>query len=109
MKEIHFKNYTDFCKFFEKNEDFFMIVLDYEDFVVYQYYSQYFFVNKSETDIDLVYELEEVARLSYDVKHDFQIKDAETLHSMFDCDVCGEQVTNNYINYLWFKEVKNHD
>jgi len=47
-------------------------------------------------------EIELCAILTYDVNHDVN-DDGTTLSSLFDCDYCGEQVTDNCITYYWFK------
>lgn len=115
MEKLHFKTYSELCQFIDEVEGEIYIdkecycVLDYYDFKVYRCNHQYFFKEIGVNDADRFCELELIAELEYSEEHDLRIKDAETLHSLFDCDVCGEQVTDDYIRYLWFKEVKNHD
>lgn len=109
MEKLHFKTYSELCRFIDENEEKCELVIDYDEFCVYKIQNQYFFMDIGEGDVDEFYEVEIIAELKFSILHDLQVKDGEELHSLFDCDCCGEQVTDDYISYLWFKEVKNHD
>ena len=104
-------NYTDFCLYYNTHEEEFEIVLDYDDFQVFLHHESgcYFYLEKSDGDADEFYELELCATLQHDVCHELLIDPAETgevMSALFDCDCCGEYVTDDYIEYLWFKRVE---
>ena len=89
----------------------FELILDYDDFEIYYDNVEhiYFYLECGENDASDCFEVELVASLIYDVNHDLQIpadKAGEILHTLFDCDVCGEHVTDDDIQYLWFKSVE---
>lgn len=90
----------------------FQIILDYPEFIVIGEIisGRYFYFDRTEDEEDPsnYAELKCVAMLCYDVKHDVIINNEETsgfMHGLFDCDVCGETVVDDQIEYLWFKRV----
>lgn len=74
------------------------VILDYDpDFIVYKdkITGQYSAL------IDQKYvNLVLCARLTYDINNEPTTGELDVL---FGCDVCGEYVTDDYIEYLWFK------
>ena len=78
----------------------FELILDYDEFKLYGdiHQNRYYYIDK---DDESLCEMEKIATLEYNVCND--LKDTYALHSLFDSDVCGEQVLNNKILYLWFK------
>lgn len=105
-KDIANMSYSEFTQLLADDaEDRFKIILDYEDFDVYldKVTLRYFYLEKSENDASDFFELELIATLNYSVVNDLKIKDGAVLSTFFDCDVCGENVEDKGITYLWFK------
>ena len=104
-------NYSEFCqKLSEDVADRYLLVLDYDDFQVWQdtYTNKYFYLEVSENDASDFFEVKVIARLIYDVNNDIKIPADETgrvMSELFDCCCCGEFVADNCIKYLWFDEV----
>ena len=107
IQEIRNMNYSDFCLWVTKNFNDIEYIISYEDFSVIKYKNHYFYYeHEYEGSSEDFYEVKIIAQLNYSVNNDIQKKDSNILHSLFDCDICGEYVYNNGISYLWFKEIK---
>ena len=78
----------------------FELILDYDEFKLYRdkHQNRYYYINEDDEDLC---EMQKIATLEYNVCND--LKDTYALHSLFDSDLCGEQVLDNKILYLWFK------
>jgi hypothetical protein len=72
-------------------------VLEYDGWSVCLEDGEFYYYHDGERE-----HVELVASLYYDIMNDCKI-DTVTLSEMFDNTCCGEQVTDNYIAYLWFK------
>lgn len=109
---MEFKTYSELMQYIDSNYDKVEYVLDYDDFAVVKILGwhfgldEYWYFEQGENDCDTFCKVEIMAELTYDVNNDLQIKDGNTLHTLFDCYCCGEQVNDNGIKYLWFKAVK---
>lgn len=101
---LKFDNYSEFCLWITEHDDEVDYIVHYDDWSVVRIGSHYwFYEHEVEGDSDVFCQVIPVATLHYSVVYD--IKNDEYLHSLFDNDVCGEQVTDNEIIYWWFKEV----
>ena len=98
-------NYSDFCLWIDENYDKVEYILDYDDWSVVLIDGKYYYYDHEfEGSSDECHEVEPVAKLYYNVINDLQTN--QPLDYLFDCNVCGEQITNDEIIYWWFKEVK---
>lgn len=99
-------NYSDFTLMLDNTVGRFYNVLEYDDFSIYKdtYTKKYYYLEGGENDASDLYEVIPVAQLSYDINHDLLIKDGASLSALFDCDCCGEEVTDKGITYWWFKK-----
>lgn len=103
-------SYSEFCQ--KLSEDIcerYKLILGYDDFAVYQDRNtlKYYYLEGGENDASDFYEVELIATLSYSVINDLKIKGADAgiiMAQLFDCDVCGEHISDKQIEYLWFKE-----
>ncbi len=98
-------DYSEFCEYLDgEGYDRFEVILTYDDFTVYRETStgRYFYLEGGENDASDFFELELSATLRYDELHDLQVKDGTILSTLFSCDVCGERVLDDRIEYLWF-------
>ena len=98
-------SYSEFCEYLNgEGYDRFDEILTYDDFSVYRETStgRYFYLEGGENDASDFFELELAAALRYDGLHDLQVKDGTILSTLFSCDVCGERVLEDRIEYLWF-------
>lgn len=104
-KDLAEMNYSEFSEYFDAHEDEFLVVLNYDDFIVYREIktARYFYYEVNESSTENFYELDLVASVWF--LHD-QDQKTEDLITLFDCDCCGE-VTHEYdvdgIVYQWFK------
>ena len=103
-------NYSNFCRYYDDHDDEFEVILDYDDFQVIKHIEtdSYFYLEKSENDADEFYELELCAVLRYDICHDLLLDPDDagvTMSCLFECDCCGERITDDFIEYLWFKQI----
>lgn len=83
-------------------------VVNYDDWEIYEIDGRYYYYEcAQESDSDEFYEVELVAKLTYNVKNDINIKDGSTLSSLFNCDMCGESEPSDDgdIYYGWFKKI----
>lgn len=110
MNKLHFDSYSEFSLYFDKHDDLFELVIDYFDNDKYGwgvfYYiptGQYFYEEIDENDA-VVVEIKPIARLVYDANHDIVNKDGDILSSLFNCDICGESVKEDRIEYIWFEK-----
>lgn len=108
-------SYSEFCEYFSEyfsdNLDRFHLILDYEyNFFVYldKETGKYYCLECSENDASDFFEVYPVAVLNYTIIHDIKIKDGEELSRLFDCCVCGEEVTDDEIRYWWFERKENN-
>ncbi len=107
MKDISKMNYSEFCKYLEgEGYDRFEPILSYDEFAVFLDIEtdRYYYLEVGEDDADEFFELDLAAILCYDEEHDIKIKKGERLSYFFDCCACGEYITDNNIQYLWFKK-----
>lgn len=108
MKQI--KTYSDLMLYIDEHWEDTEWLLDYDDFSVVKIKKDgqeiCYYYEKNINDCSEFYEVEPVAVLTYDMMHDLQIKEGETLKNLFICDCCGEWVGNENIKYLWFKRVR---
>lgn len=83
----------------------FELILDYDEFKLYRDKDQdrYYYIDEDDKSLC---EMEKIAILEYNVCND--LKDTYALYSLFDSDLCGEQVLDDKILYLWFK-IKEND
>ena len=114
MKDIAEMNYSEFCEYLNgEGYDRFEPVLSYDEFAVYldRETGRYYYLEGGENDADEFYEVELVATLFYNVNNDIRLERGETLDYLFDCCVCGEYITDDNIQYRWFKrkETKEDD
>ena len=101
---IKFKDYCEFCIWGSEHDDEVDFILNYDDWSVVLIAGQYwYYEHEVEGDSDTFFQVVPIATLHYSMNHD--IKSHEDLHSLFDNDMCGEQITDNEIIYWWFKEV----
>ena len=109
-KEIWQMDYSEFSEFVEgQGFDRFEQVLAYEDFSVYKdkESGKYYYLEESENDASDFFQVELIARLEYSIVHDInENADTEHLIHLFDCCCCGEYVSDNAIEYLWFDRVQ---
>ncbi len=106
MKEIAKMNFSEFCEYVNgEGYERFDPILSYDEFTVYSDLEtgRYYYLEGGENDADEFFEVELAASLYYDVNHDIKLKRGETLDYLFDCCVCGENITDDNIQYLWFK------
>ena len=102
--------YTKLCRLLDEDtDDRFSLILGYDDFQVWldTKTKRYYYLEGGINDASDCFEVEIIARLKYDVKHDLQIDHAtagQILHELFLCDCCGEYVHDKSIEYLWFAE-----
>lgn len=97
-------NYSEFCMFIAENDDVVECVLGYDDWSVVRVDSHfYYYEHEIEGSSDTFFEVKPIALLSYDVNND--ISSTDNLHILFDCDMCGEQITDDRIYYWWFKQI----
>lgn len=78
-------------------------VREYDDFDIYYIDGHYYYFYTA-FDKDEFYEVEEVALLEYSCVDDI-LFDGVILSTLFECDVCGEQITDDRIYYGWYKKV----
>ncbi len=109
MKDIAEMTYSEFTLLLSEDiDDRFQLILDYDDFQIYGEIStgRYFYLECGDNDASDFFEVECVACLIYDVNHNLKISHDTAgivLSELFDCDMCGEMVDGNNIQYLWFK------
>ena len=112
-KKIGEMTYSEFCLLLSEDiDDRFWVVLDYEDFKVFEdmEYGGYYYLEGGENDASDFFEVEKIACLEYSAEHDLMLpshKVGSILSTLFDADVCGEQVLDDSIEYLWFKRKEN--
>lgn len=104
-------SYAEFCNAIDEDDNL-ELILDYEDFCVWRdtLTGRYFYIETGENDASEFCELRLVAKLTYDVNNDLLVepsKGGETMSKLFNCDCCGEHITDDFIEYMWFKTVVN--
>lgn len=96
--------YSEFCLWLDENDDKVEYILEYDDWSVVEIDGRYYYYDhEAESSSDTFVEVRPVAQLLYSVTND--IKTSKPLNYLFDCHVCGEQVTDDEIIYWWFEEV----
>lgn len=109
MRDIKELTYSEFTQLVDEDtEGRFQLILNYNDFQVYKETStgRYFYIECGENDASDFEEVKLVACLTYDINNDlaFTHENAEfMLHTLFDCNICGETINDDAIKYLWFK------
>ena len=104
-------NYTELCNLLSEDViDRFSLILGYDDFQVWldNDTHKYYYLEGCINDASDCFEVEIIARLKYDVKHDLQIDHmtaGQILHELFLCECCGEYVSDGKIEYLWFAKI----
>lgn len=73
-------------------------ILDYDNFFVVKAETRYFYFTE-----DQIIEVKPIAELYYSIVND--IRTDKPLDYLFDCLVCGEQITDEEIIYWWFTAV----
>lgn len=112
MKDIAEMTYSEFTLLLSADvDDRFELILDYDDFQIFEdkQTGRYFYLECGENDASEFFEVECVARLIYSTIHDIDIPNGKStgfyMRDLFDCDVCGEWVNDDNIQYLWFKRI----
>ena len=102
---IKFNNYSEFCLWITEHDDEVDYILEYDDWSVVLIAGHYYFYeHEVEGGSDTYYQVVPVATLHYSIVHD--IENDKYLDSLFDNDMCGEQITDNEIIYWWFKSIE---
>lgn len=101
-KSISDMTYLEFTVYIYSNSIY--PVTSYDDFEIYYIDGRYYYYYTG-VDADEFYEVEEIALLDYSYTDDLLIKDPVLLSTLFECDVCGELVTDDRIYYGWYKKV----
>lgn len=100
-----FGSYSEFCLWITEHDDEVDYILEYDDWSVVLIDGQYwYYEHEFEGASDKYYQVEPIATLHYSIVND--IKSDKHLDELFDCDMCGEQVTDDEIIYWWFKELE---
>ena len=95
--------YSEFCLWLDENDDKVEYILRYGDWSVVKIDSRYYYYeHEIEGDSDEFCEVYPITNLRYSICHDVKV---DNLHELFECDMSGEQITDNEIIYWWFKEV----
>ena len=105
-------SYSDFCEYLDGDGyDRFESILAYDEFCVYKdkETNKYYYLEGGENDACDFFEVIVVARLIYDINHDINQDNIESLFNLFECCCCGEYVTDDKIEYLWFEEIKSKE
>lgn len=109
-KDISKMEYSEFTLLLSEDvNDRFQLILDYDEFNIYMDTAtgRYFYLESGENDASDFFEVERIACLTYDIMHDLQIPPDEAgirMSELFECDMCGEMINDNNIQYLWFKK-----
>ena len=104
-------SYAEFCNAIDEDDNL-ELILDYEDFCVWRdtLTGRYFYIETGENDASEFCELRLVAKLTYNVNNDLLVepyKSGEIMGKLFNNDCCGEHITDDFIECMWFKEVVN--
>jgi hypothetical protein len=100
-KSISSFTYDEFAVYVYSNSIY--PVMSYDDFDIYYIDGHYYYFHTG-FDKDEFYEVDEVAALDYSCRDDLLIPDSTILSTLFECDVCGEQVMDDRIYYGWYKK-----
>lgn len=104
MLDISKMSYSDFCLWITENDADVEYILDYDDWSVIKIENRfYFYEHEIEGSSNDFYEVLPIATLRYTIIND--IRTDKPLDYLFNCDFCGEQVTDDEIIYWWFKQV----
>lgn len=103
---MEFKNYSELLEYIDNNDNV-KHILNYDNFAVVEIDNEFWYFEQGENDCDEFYKVELIAELIYDIENDIKIKTGDELHKLFDCDCCGECITDEDIRYMWFKEKEN--
>lgn len=101
-------SYAEFCNAIDEDDNL-ELILDYEDFCVWRdtLTGRYFYIETGENDASEFCELNLIAKLTYDVNNDLLVepyKSGEIMGKLFNNDCCGEHITDDFIECMWFKE-----
>jgi hypothetical protein len=102
VKHINDMTYIEFTAYIYSNG--IHPVISYDDFEIY-YIDCHYYYYYTGFDKDEFYEVEEIAALDYSCVDDLLLPDATILSTLFECDVCGEMVTDDRISYGWYRKV----
>lgn len=111
IEDLSEMSYFEFSKYLSNKPDRFQLILDYEyNFFVYKdkKTGRYYYLECPESDTSDFFEVYPVAVLNYTVIHDIRLKNGEELSRLFDCCLCGEEVTDDEIRYWWFERKENN-
>lgn len=104
MLDISKMSYSDFCLWITENDADVEYILDYKDWSVVKIEGRfYFYEHEIEGSSDDFCEVLPIAVLHYSVNNDVHFDIPPDC--LFDCDFCGEQVTDDEIIYWWFKQI----
>ena len=104
MLDISTMSYSDFCLWIAENDDNIEYILDYDDWSIIEVGGEfYFYEHEIEGSSDDFCEVLPIATLHYTIINDIQTD--KPLDYLFNCDICGEQVTDDEIIYWWFKKL----
>lgn len=83
------------------------LIIEYDEWQIWLDFKnkKWYFIECGENDADTAYEVEEIARLSYDSNHDLKIPHdvaGVAMSELFDCFCCGEAILDDGFLYLWF-------
>jgi hypothetical protein len=101
-KSLSDLTYTEFTVYIYSNHVY--PIISYDDFEIYYIDGRYYYYYTG-FDKDEFYEVEEIAALDYSCTDDLLIPDSAILSTLFECDICGEIVTDDNIYYGWYKKV----
>lgn len=102
---LTFNTYSDLMQYMDENDDKVVDILNYDDFGVIMIGDQYWYYEKGINDCDEFYEVTIISKLIYNIFCDLLVGECDILHSLFNCDCCGEYVNGDNIQYLWFKRI----
>lgn len=111
IEDLSKMSYFEFSKYLSNKPDRFQLILDYEyNFFVYmdKKTGRYYYLECPESDTSDFFEVYPVAVLNYTAIHDIRLKNGEELSRLFDCCICGEEVTDEKIRYWWFERKENN-
>lgn len=101
-------NYSDFCLYLTECKTDISYVLEYDDWsVIYVDGKFIYYEHEIEGSSDEFFEVLPIASLTYDITDTERVDKLLNLANKtnpLDCDVCGEEVLDDRINYWWFKK-----
>ncbi|MEG2086126.1 MAG: hypothetical protein RR054_04450 [Clostridia bacterium] len=106
--KLKFNDYSELSLYIDEHYNEVEDIISYDNFSITKIGEQYFYMEESiEGDAEEFYEVEVIAELKYSIENDLNNEaTGASLAAMFECDCCGEYVTEDCIKYLWFKIAK---